>query len=257
MLAILISLALVVVVILLLSRFINRWLVEVIGRRAYIIVFWPGVVVHELSHLVAALLTFTKVVGFSLWPKSPQGGRQELGSVTHEATKNPLKLIIISLFPLVGGILISWLIAWWLLPHFPAVPLLPLGDNSWASLADYFSKWLAFIWQIMSALDLTAWQTWLFFYLILSLAAHLVPSLTDLNYALAGLTALALFGLLLWLISGLIDYPLGQVMVWWLTKLLLALTPFFSYILALLLAVAVLTGLAVLIKRLNRRQDWY
>ncbi|MFZ5391322.1 MAG: hypothetical protein ACOZAJ_03555 [Patescibacteria group bacterium] len=257
MLAILISLTLVIVVILLLSRFINRWLVEVIGLRAYIIVFWPGVVIHELSHLVAALVTFTKVVGFSLWPKAPKNGRQELGSVSHQATNNPFKLIIISLFPLVGGILVSWLIAWWLLPQFPAVPLLPLGDGSWLSLVDYFSKWLSFVWQIITALDLGAWQTWLFFYLILSLAAHLVPSLTDFNYALAGMAALALFGLLLWLVSSLVDYPLGQVMVWWLDKLLVALTPFFSYILALLMAVAVLTGLAALLKRLNKKQDWY
>ncbi|MBU1038718.1 hypothetical protein KKC17_00550 [Patescibacteria group bacterium] len=256
MLAILISIVVVVVVILVLSRLINRWLVDLIGQRAYIIIFWPGVLVHELSHLVAALLTFTKVMGVSLWPKRPKGGRQELGSVTHESTSNPFKLIIISLFPLVGGILISWLVAWWLLPEFPAVPLVPLGADSWLSLVDYFSRWFSFIWQIITALNLTAWQTWLFFYLILSLAAHLVPSPTDLNYALAGLVALALFCLLLWLLAGLLNYPFGQIMVFWLDKLLVALTPFFSYILALLLAVAVLTGLAALLKRLNKKQDW-
>jgi len=254
---IILSLTIVVVAILALSRLIGRWLRYLLGETVYVWLFWPGVLVHELSHLIAALITFTKVTGFSVWPQPAVAGHRQLGAVTHQSTRNPFKLIIISLFPLVGGALLTWLTAYWLLPQPPAVPLLPLGHFSGAELVTYLNSWGHFVELIWSALHFSDWHTWLFIYLIVALSAHLMPSNPDLNYAVAGLIALALIVILLWLLTGLVSYPIVNILNRVMMVVLSLLTPLLSYVLALLLLVAALVGLGALLKHLNRKAFWY
>lgn len=62
----------------------------------------PGVIIHELSHAFACILTFTKVIKISFFDK-------EGGSVTHQ--KSPIPIIgpiIISAAPLAIGIVIFY-----------------------------------------------------------------------------------------------------------------------------------------------------
>ncbi|MBI5465760.1 MAG: hypothetical protein HY974_00535 [Candidatus Kerfeldbacteria bacterium] len=166
---------------------------ELLGERLYLILLWPGVVVHELSHLLGALLTLTRVTGFSLWPR---GG--VLGSVTHEASGNPLTLILVSIFPLLGGTFVLWVLVLLLVPGAPtAAPVVALAHGFIATIVEYISAWWRFVADLWSALDFGTWQSWLFLYLVLVIGAHLAPSNRDLTYTAAGLTALSLLTVLL------------------------------------------------------------
>ena len=65
------------------------------GRSAFYLLVFPGVVLHEGAHYLACLLTGTKVVRFA--PFSPQrvtDGRLVLGYVRHEQRAFPIRAII-------------------------------------------------------------------------------------------------------------------------------------------------------------------
>ena len=243
--------------VLVLARLVSRWLLELLGERWYAIVLWPGVVVHELSHLLGALLTFTRVTGFSLWPKSLAGGKV-LGSVEHQATNNPVTLILISIFPLLGGAFILWLMAVLLLPEVPAsAPLLTLASGAAAGFREYLNNWAWFMFDFLSVLKFSTWQTWLFIYFAFAISAHLAPSSHDLGHTAAGMAGLSILSVLLLMIANLIGQSLGDSLTNWLVSALSWLAPLLAYALALLLLVALVLGLAVGAKRLNERVVWW
>jgi hypothetical protein len=67
----------------------------VVGRIAFYLVVFPGVVLHESAHYLACLITGTRVVRFA--PFSPQrsiDGRLVLGYVRHERRVFPIRAII-------------------------------------------------------------------------------------------------------------------------------------------------------------------
>jgi hypothetical protein len=67
----------------------------ILGRSAFYLLVFPGVVLHEGAHYLASLLTGTKVVRFA--PFSPQGAadsRLVLGYVRHERRAFPIRAII-------------------------------------------------------------------------------------------------------------------------------------------------------------------
>jgi hypothetical protein len=67
----------------------------ILGRFAFYLLVFPGVVLHEGAHYLACLLTGTKVVRFA--PFSPQrvtDGRLVLGYVRHERRAFPIRAII-------------------------------------------------------------------------------------------------------------------------------------------------------------------
>jgi hypothetical protein len=67
----------------------------IVGRLAFYLLVFPGVVLHEGAHYLACLITGTKVVRFS--PFSPQrsaDGRLVLGYVRHERRALPIRAII-------------------------------------------------------------------------------------------------------------------------------------------------------------------
>ena len=67
----------------------------VLGRWAFYLVVFPGVVLHESAHYLACLLTGTRVVSFA--PFSPRRGtdrRLVLGYVRHEQRAFPIRAII-------------------------------------------------------------------------------------------------------------------------------------------------------------------
>lgn len=240
-----------------LSRFISRSLMELLGQRWYVWLLWPGVLMHEFSHLLGALITWTPVKGISLWPKSGQGKTLELGSVTHEATANPFKLIVISFFPLVGGTLILWLGTRWLTAIEPtAVPSFSLIDGSLDSLVTYLDKWWNFMLVAGRSLNLGQWSGWLFLYMVVFSGAHLAPSNHDLVYTAAGVTIFGLVAVILSVIDWLANQNLIMKLAYLVVSILQGLVPFLSYVLAWLFMVAVIVGLAALCKRLNQRATW-
>ncbi len=241
--------------VLLLSRLCSRWLLELLGERWYVFVLWPGVVIHELSHLVAAVFTFTKVTGISLIPKLSGGGR-ELGSVTHESVKDPFRLILISAFPFVGSAAVIWLLTVLLLPKAPlGAPIIP-PINEWWQIIDYFQVWLKFVGNLWQAFDVTMWQSWLWLYLLICLAAHLAPSGHDLNYTATGLAVLTLLVILVVALVSIFYKSINLELQNYLVGFVQTLVPLVSFTVALLMIVGWLVGIAVSIKRLNSKVDW-
>lgn len=241
--------------VLMLSRICSRWLLELLGERWYVFILWPGVVVHELSHLVAAIFTFTRVTKISLLPNF-SGSSRELGSVTHESVKDPFRMILISAFPFVGSAAVIWLLTILLLPKAPlTAPVIPAIDQWW-QVVDYFQVWLRFIGELWQAFDLTMWQSWLWLYLLICLSAHIAPSSHDLNYTATGLAVLTLLVVLVVVLVSIFYKPIHQELLGYIGSFVKNLGPLVSFTVALLLIVAGLLGLVVLLKRLNSRVVW-
>lgn len=113
--------ALTLSLMLLLSRWINRQ-VQIIGLRvsgdmnvaimAYYLLMFPGIVLHELSHFLMALLLGLKVGKFALGPKKRRNA-VELGSVT-VSSGGSLRDSLVGLAPFISGtavlLLISYLV---------------------------------------------------------------------------------------------------------------------------------------------------
>lgn len=242
------------VLLLTLSRLTSRWLLELLGDRWYRIALWPGVVAHELSHLLGAVLTFTKVTGLSLFPRPAGAAGQALGSVTHQATRNPVTLILISVFPLLGGSFLLWALTLVLMPGAPTVaPEL----TTLPSASAYLASWWAFVQGFASAFNPLAWQSWLYLYLAAAVSAHLAPSNRDLGYTAAGFTALSVLLVLAAWGAELVSVPFGEMIVHWLTGTITFFLPLVSYSLALLAIVAIFVGSSFGIKRLNDRKVWW
>jgi hypothetical protein len=67
----------------------------VLGRLAFYVLVFPGVVLHEGAHYLACLLTGTKVLEFALFsPRRSVGDRIVLGYVRHERRAFPVSAII-------------------------------------------------------------------------------------------------------------------------------------------------------------------
>jgi hypothetical protein len=161
------------------SHLASRWAFEMLGRKAYILLLLPGVIVHELSHLAGCILTITPVRGFSLLPKE-DGEGLILGSVTYRSTANPLKLLVISILPLFGGALALRYAAFLLLISPGSVDPLA-GAAMLHQLSQYGIRGLIFA------------------YCVVAVGAHISPSGHDLGYALKGLLGiLGILGLLVY-----------------------------------------------------------
>ena len=67
----------------------------VLGRMAFYLLIFPGVVLHESAHYLACLLTGTKVSSFAPFsPRRSVDGRLVLGYVRHERRGLPIEAII-------------------------------------------------------------------------------------------------------------------------------------------------------------------
>jgi len=152
---------------------------------------WPGVIIHELSHLAGCLLTFTRVVEVKLF--APSG--ETLGYVSHVKTSNPVKNIIISIAPLFGVSLVMVGIIHWLLPATFTV-IAQLGPSTFSS----FSQAIETFRQISGSVPFDFWQTYIALYFLIALSSHAAPSIIDLKHAAIGICGLiiliVIFGLI-------------------------------------------------------------
>ncbi|MFA5052403.1 MAG: hypothetical protein WC544_05100 [Patescibacteria group bacterium] len=179
------------------------------GRGLYLLITWPGVVAHEASHLVACLLTFTKVTRVSFF--HPQG--ETLGFVEHERTHNPLKKVFISAAPLIGVSVVLWLIVRWLWPDAYLVQLQSLHvatvdfssfQHFFSFSSEYFRGMVHNVQNFLQAFQGDQWQTYVGIYLLIGLGSHAAPSREDLKQTFGGLAGLAVifaiaYGLDQWL----------------------------------------------------------
>jgi hypothetical protein len=163
-----------IAILIFLSRVVDHLLRRSLGPTLYMIIVTPGVAVHELSHTLGCFLTGARVVEVKLISK--QGGY-----VKHTKPRIPVVgPVVISLFPLFGGVLFIWIIA--MAMNYSGIGLLDLNDpiSSAGRLASFFSA------------NFLRWHFWIFLYLLVSVSASLGPSNRDIRNCALGLTALAL-----------------------------------------------------------------
>lgn len=172
----------------LLSYIIERLWSDYTPRRYFRYGLAPGVIMHELSHLAACLLTGAEVGRVVLF--GPSGG-----GVEHSRPKMPLLgQPIISLAPIAGCTLALWGV-WWLfserldlqLSALPGVEVSATGGmRFWETLRALF---LDAIRQVFSRKFLSL-EGLAFLYLVLTFSIGMAPSRTDLGHALVGLAAI-------------------------------------------------------------------
>lgn len=100
-----------------LNRFIFQFLIAIIQNEKvatliFALLFFPGVVIHELSHWLMAKFLFVKTHRFSIFPEWVEGGTLRFGFVEMSKT-DKLRGALIGLAPLITGILVILLIAFY------------------------------------------------------------------------------------------------------------------------------------------------
>lgn len=233
--------------ILFLSRLASKILIKIFGSFVYKIIVWPGVVVHELSHLIGALITLTPVHGFSVLPEESDDGEFILGKVTHDATDNPFKQIIISTLPFFGGAIAIWILAYYLISGFHASA--PVISVSTTGAAKYAVDWIMFAKYFVASINLSLWQSWLFLYLAIAISAHLAPSNHDLFYAFGGLLEIIIVGAIIALALNTTGIIFSTFIERWLVYGASAMITIFAYIVALQILVVLFAGAILGIKK--------
>ena len=120
----------------------------------------PGIVLHEVSHFVAAEMVGVQTKGFSLRPKATRGGNVRLGAVVVRQS-DPIRESWIGLAPLLSGTATILLLARWRLGIGPLPSLHPE-----ALVQNLFTY-------------LRAPDAWLWLYLIFAISNAMLPSESD------------------------------------------------------------------------------
>jgi hypothetical protein len=128
------------------------------------LIFLPGVLLHELSHYVAAVILGVRAAGFSLVPRTLPDGRLQLGYVETVPT-DPVRDSLIGAAPLfAGGLVVAFL-------AMTRLDLVPL----WSGLRD---GQYALFWKDATLLpgspDFPLW-----FYLVFAISSTMLPSRSD------------------------------------------------------------------------------
>ncbi len=144
----------------LLSFSLNQVWREILSDRFYYFLMIPGMIIHELSHILGCFLVGAKVKEVKLFSKRG-------GYIVHSKPKLPLfGKIIIALSPILIGSGISLLIS------------KKLG----LSLINFEAERLATI------------SFWVFFVLVTSILIEMIPSKADLKNAIGGFIFIILIG---------------------------------------------------------------
>jgi hypothetical protein len=137
---------------------------EVLALGLFSLLFFPGVLLHEASHFLTAVLLRVPTGRFSLLPKMLPDGHLRLGYVEVSAT-DPVRDALIGTAPLItGGLVIAYLGA------------SPLGIGPLAGLAAQ-GQWDAFgqgLLQLPARQDFYLW-----FYLAFAISSTMLPSASD------------------------------------------------------------------------------
>ncbi len=195
------------------NRWINRHLQGVallvandsdIATVLYALPLLPGVVLHELSHALMAVLLGVGVGRISIWPRR-QRGRIRLGTVPVEET-DALRASLIGLAPLLSGLTVILLVGHLVFGIDALGAALLAGDLRRASLS------------LTDALQ--AGDAWLWGYVIFAVSNTMMPSSSDRRGWLPVSFALLALGGLAWavglgpLLLEQLARPLGDALRW-------------------------------------------
>ncbi len=136
----------------------------VLALGLFSVLFFPGVLIHELSHLLTAKLLRVRTGKFSLIPQLQPEGSLRLGYVEAEPS-DPLRETLIGAAPLFSGVLlVGWIAVVRLGLLGLAEPLLRLSLNEFRQgLPDWLRQP----------------DFWLWFYLAFTISSTMLPSASD------------------------------------------------------------------------------
>jgi hypothetical protein len=233
--------------------FVSRWItrqVQLLGlhltgderaaQMTYYLLMLPGILLHELSHVIVAKLIGLRVGEFSLGPRVRNQTSIELGSVT-VSRADVFRESLVGLAPFLSGTAVLVLVG------TRVFDVEALGQAGAASGAGGLLSALPGIWQVP---DFGLWA-----YLIFVVSNAMMPSPSDRQpWLLAGLyLAVALGGV--YLLIGLPAIP--QSLANWAARALqvLTLSFLFTLVLDLLVAAAMWIAEAVILALQSRRSD--
>jgi len=130
----------------------------------YFVLLLPGIIIHELSHWLAARLLGVRTGKITLWPSKRQGNQMRMGSV-RVARTDPLRASLIGLAPLISGSVAILIIG---------QLILGLGDVGEVLLNGEWGP----VWESLLT-HLRTPDFWLWLYLIFAVSNAMLPSETD------------------------------------------------------------------------------
>ena len=197
-----IALAVTLLPLLFVKRGITQWLQELsmrwvghpdVALTLYFVIVLPGVVVHELSHWLAAKLLGVRVSKLSIGPvRKGRSRRVSLGSV-RVGKVDPLRSSLIGLAPLLGGSAVILLIG---------VLVLGVGNLTQATVAESMEGFVAALGQVVRVPDF-----WLWLYLIFSVSNVMLPSASDMAAVRPVLIFLGIVAAVVLLVGGVPAIP--------------------------------------------------
>ncbi|HTK05444.1 MAG TPA: hypothetical protein VL500_07700 [Candidatus Eisenbacteria bacterium] len=243
-----------------LSSAMNRLAYTLLGKVFYLLIMWPGVIVHELSHFVGCLLTRTKVYEVKLFsPREESPGNLVLGYVTHEKPRNPFSQFIVSAAPFFGGAAALWGILAFIAPKALRGLGVPLvfgrGQGITVTLSTAASSFASFSTALAGSLDWHSWKAYVAALVLFSVAVHIAPSRHDMKYALVGASSIAvLVAVAAWL--GGKYAPLATMRAAeWFARAVAGITVLLGYGLAcVVLATILLFGISSLLRAFGVRR---
>ncbi len=158
------------------SQAMSKWL--------YFFLFLPGILVHEISHYLMAVVLRVKVGKFALWPRAKGRSQIVLGSVEVRGA-DPLRHSLIGAAPFMIGIMLILFLS-------QRLHLDVLGSTFMSGDLDTF---LVALHQSLSTTDF-----WLWFYLLFVVVNTMLPSPADRLY---WTPVLLFFGIVIFLVIGL------------------------------------------------------
>jgi hypothetical protein len=232
-----------------LSRWITRQ-VQLLGlhltgderaaQMTYYLIMLPGILLHELSHVIMARLVGLKVGEFSLGPRPRNQTSIELGSVT-VSRADVFRESLVGLAPFLTGTTVLVLVG------YRVFDVGSLGQAGSAAGAGGLVRALPGLWQVP--------DFWLWAYVIFVVSNAMMPSPSDRQpWLLAGIyLAVALGGV--YLLAGLPAMP--EALTRWAAGVLQVLT--LSFLLTLVLDLAVAAAMwiaeALILALQSRRSD--
>jgi hypothetical protein len=174
---------------------LQEWrLWDIGGYKGVLVVAWIGAPVHELAHLVGAVLFLHKIKEVKLFKPDPKTGT--LGYVSHSYKPRSIYQAfignsVIALAPFFGGSALLYLLVKIMVPdfslygqHVPPIDHLTYGNMFYMqSYYGYFkSTWSFFAYlgdRIFSNDLLRGWKFYVAIYLIFCISCYLSPSRED------------------------------------------------------------------------------
>ena len=130
----------------------------------YFVLLLPGIIIHELSHWLAAKLLGVRTGKITLWPSKRRGNQMRMGSVKVART-DPFRGSLIGLAPLISGSFAILIIG---------QLILGLGDLGEVLVTGNWEQ----IWESL-LVHLQAPDFWLWLYLIFAVSNAMLPSESD------------------------------------------------------------------------------